>query len=363
MRASACRFGMEFARAVCVAWRHGLHSLVVVLAVAAAAMLIATEFALAQAIPPNLGAGREREQFSVPTGPRARPGGVSVSLPSTTAPAEAKSIHLVVRAVRVEGVTVYGRDEWEPLIAEIVGRRVPLQAIYDLAQQITAKYGADGYILTRAIVPVQELEPSGAVVRIEVIEGYIDRVIWPEGVARYRDFFTDYAAKIVADRPTNIRTLERYLLLANDLPGLKFTTTLKASATRRGASTLIVEMTEKPVDVFGRFDNRGTEARGPLQFMVTTTVNNLMRQHESLALTYAAALPVRELQYVAANYRHVLNSEGLTAFALGSFSWSRPGTRALEELEFHTRSAYGEVGASYPIVRSRERNLNVVLLA
>jgi hypothetical protein len=40
-----------------------------------------------------------------------------------------------------------------------------------------------------------------------------------EKLTRYRDFFTDYAARIVADRPANIRTLERYLLLANDLPG------------------------------------------------------------------------------------------------------------------------------------------------
>ncbi len=43
-------------------------------------------------------------------------------------------------------------------------------------------------------------------------------------LANYRDFFTDYTAKIIADRPANIRTLERYLLLASDLPGLKFRT-------------------------------------------------------------------------------------------------------------------------------------------
>jgi hemolysin activation/secretion protein len=326
-------------------------------------MVLVATLAAAQAIPPNLGAGREREQFMEPTQPRARPGGVAISLPSTTAPPEAKTVQVLISRIRIVGSTVYGDEEWAPLVAELLGRRVPLQAVYDLAQKITAKYGADGYVLSRAIVPVQELEPRGAVVRIEIIEGYIDKVVWPERVARYRDFFTEYAAKIVADRPTNLRTLERYLLLANDLPGLRFSTTLRASETKRGASTLIVELTEKPVDLFARFDNRGTEARGPLQFLVTATINNLMRQHESLALTYAAALPVRELQFISANYRHVLNSEGLTAFAYGSFSWSRPGTAALEELDFRTRSTYGELGASYPIIRARERNVTIVALA
>src|SRR4029078_2807957 len=125
-------------------------------------------------------------------------------------------------------------------------------------QAITAKYGADGYILSRAIVPVQELSPGGASVRIEVIEGYVDRVVWPKEVDKYRDFFTDYARKITADRPINIRTLERYLLLANYLPRLRFKTTLKASATNPAASTLYVELTEKHIDLLARSDNRGT---------------------------------------------------------------------------------------------------------
>ena len=106
--------------------------------------------------------------------------------------------------------------------------------------------------------------PGGAAVRIEVIEGYVDKVVWPERSSRATATSSPITPrKITADRPVNIRTLERYLLLANDLPGLKFTTTLKASKTEKGASTLIVEVVEKPVDFVGRFDNRGTQARGP----------------------------------------------------------------------------------------------------
>ena len=126
---------------------------------------------------------------------------------------------------------------------------VPLTAVYDLARRITAKYGAAGYVLSRAVVPPQNFGRHGAVIRIQVVEGYVDQVVWPvERLARYRDFFSDYTARIVADRPANIRTLERYLLLANDLPGLKFSTTLKPSATNPNASTLIVEVKEKPFD-------------------------------------------------------------------------------------------------------------------
>src|SRR5690606_14974497 len=131
------------------------------------------------------------------------------SLPSTQAPAGAGETTLVIRSIRVTGSTVYSDAQLLPLYQDLLNRRVTLDAIYDLAKRITAKYGADGYVISRAIVPPQELNPGGAAVRIQVIEGYVSRVEWPrEKLARYRDFFSEYSAKIVADRPVNIRTLE-----------------------------------------------------------------------------------------------------------------------------------------------------------
>ena len=148
-----------------------------------------------------------------------------------------------------------------------------------LARRITAKYGADGYVLSRAIVPPQQLDPKGAVLQIRVIEGWIDKVEWPQNLLRYRDFFSDYATRITAQRPVNIRTIERYLLLGNDLPGLKFSTSLRPADNEVGASTLVVEVTEKPLDVTARVDNRGTAARGPYQFLTAAAINNVLHQH------------------------------------------------------------------------------------
>jgi hemolysin activation/secretion protein len=157
--------------------------------------------------------------------------------------------------------------------------------------------------------------------------------------------------------------LERYLLLAGDLPGLKLSTTLKPSEKEVGASTLVVEVTEKPLDVSARVDNRGTKARGPIQYLGSVTLNNVFGQHESLGVSYASVPRSKELKYVGLNYRHVLTNEGLTAFANGSYSWGRPGTAQLEQFDFATRSTLVEVGLAYPFVRTRERNLTLSGLA
>ena len=237
-----------------------------IIAVAAVTALFASLPARAQ-IPGSELPGRDRERFQQPIVPLSQPGGPRISLPSTVAPPGADKITLTVARVVVLGSTVYWPAEFDPLYADLVGRTITLAAVYDIAARITAKYGADGYVLSRAIVPPQELTPGGAIVRIQIIEGYIDRVEWPAALSKYRDFFSYYADKIIADRPANIRTLERYLLLAGDLPGLKFKNSLKPSATNQGAATLVVEVVEKPVDAMARFDNRGTKARGPLEYL------------------------------------------------------------------------------------------------
>lgn len=327
--------------------------------VAALAMLAVPVVAMAQVIPPSEQPGRERERFTQPPSPLARPGGPVVTLPSTVAPKGAEKVFLRVRGVRITGSTVYSKEQLAPLYADLIGHRVSLATIFVLAQRVTAKYGSDGYVLSRAIVPPQQLNPKGAIVRIQVVEGYVDKVEWPPRLSRYRDFFTSYAAQITAERPVNIRTIERYLLLANDLPGLKFSTSLRPSKVHPDASTLVVAVVEKPIDVNAHIDNRGTAARGPFEFYGSATLNNLLGVHEALTLTYAGVVPLNELNYAAANYRQVLTSEGLTFFADFSDAWGTPGTAQLEELQYRTLGPYGDAGFSYPFVRSRERNLTL----
>jgi hemolysin activation/secretion protein len=332
---------------------------------AALAMVVAATAAMAQAVPPSVQPGRERERFTPPQAPLSQPGGTAISLPSTVAPPGAERIKVRVRAVRIDGMTVYTREQMAPLYADLIGKQVTLQAIYDLAQKITAKYGNDGYVISRAIVPPQQLNPAGATVRIQVIEGYVDKVEWPRTLDKYVNFFAYYTQKITAERPSNIRTIERYLLLAGDLPGLKFKNSLKPSAKQQGAATLVVEVAEKLVDALVRVDNRGPPGQGPLEFMATATLNNPLRIHDAWTLTYAGPFEPQELKYLCGQYSQVLTGEGLTFFVDGSNGWGRPQLGpdfALTAPDYHTMSTVFETGLTFPFIRTRERNLSVTAL-
>jgi hemolysin activation/secretion protein len=336
--------------------------------IAAALALVSVSFAaIAQAIPPGAQIvppsdqpGRERERFEPPAVPLAQPGGPAITVPGIEAPPGAAQTFLVIRQIQITGATVFTAAQFAELYADLIGHRVSLQQVYDLAGRITAKYGGDGYVLSRAIVPVQELDPNGAVVRIQVVEGYIEQVEWPPQLAGYRDFFTYYASRITAERPINIRTIERYLLLAGDLPGLKFKNSIKPHPSKVGAAVLVVEVTKKPIDFLGRFDNRGTHARGPNEYLGSITTNNWLGLHEAMTFTAAGSTQTQELQFYSGTYRQVLTAEGLTYFANASYGFGRPDLGVGQQfLLYRTKSLYLEAGLSYPIIRARERNLSV----
>src|SRR5947207_508303 len=126
--------------------------------VAAALAMISVSFAAvaqvvppgAQVVPPSDQPGRERERFERPPVPLAQPAGPAISVPGVEAPPGAAETKLVIRQIRIVGATIYTAAQLAELYADVVGKAVTLQAVYDLAQRITAKYGGDGYVLSRA---------------------------------------------------------------------------------------------------------------------------------------------------------------------------------------------------------------------
>ena len=278
------------------------------------------------------------------------------------APDEAEQILLVITEIQLEGNTVFQEDELGALFTPLIGERVSLKHVFDLAATLTARYGESGHVLSRVIVPPQELEPLGAVIHLRALEGYVDEVQWPESIGRYRNYFADYGVGIMGERPIRAQTMERYLLLANDLPGLSFSSTLIASETNPLASTLVVTMEEDHHDILLSVDNRGTEGTGPIQPTVIGTLSNAFGEHEEFTLGYTTAGPDQgriepELHYFTFGYLQVLGSEGLMFSLSGNASVGDPGTPALDAIEYETEGLSVSAELATPLIRTRSENL------
>ena len=244
----------------------------------------------AQTVPGGAEAGRVDERFEQTTPPTVQPR-IIQGLESTVSPSQAAEITLKLNEVIVTGSSVYSPELLAGTYDDLVGNTVTLAQVFEIAAAITAKYGQDGYTLSRAIVPPQELNQGGATIQIQILEGYIDEVRWPAETAASRKLLSQYEASITSDRPLNVRTLERYLLLANDIPGSNFQSNLVASESTIGASTLVVTVGENRTSGFVSVDNHGVEASGPYQLTLGGTLNNNFGHSERLEAKVTFAGP------------------------------------------------------------------------
>lgn len=316
--------------------------------------------AFAQTVPGGAEPGRIAERFDEITAPTAQ-ARATRGLESTIPPAQAASIELRLDDVEITGSSVYSSDDVAELYAGLVGKTVTLAQVFDIAAAITAKYGEDGYILSRAIVPPQALNPNDASIHIQIIEGYVDDVRWPANTRVRTQTLDQYEARITADRPLNVKTLERYLLLANDIPGSRFQSNLVASETNQGASTLVVTVEEDRASGFVSVDNHGVEASGPAQLTFGGTLNNYFGLNERIESEVTFAGPSEaggaELAYLSLSYEQVLNAEGLTFFLDGNVSRGEPGTAALTALNYESEGYNVSTGLSFPFIKTREQRL------
>jgi len=131
--------------------------------------------------------GRERERFERPPVPLAQPGGPASPCPARGARGRGRN-HAGGAPDSHRGRDVYTSAQLAELYADLIGHRVTLQAVYDAAGRITPNTARTATCSRAPIIPVQELDPNGAVVRIQVLEGYVETVEWPGPARRLSRF-------------------------------------------------------------------------------------------------------------------------------------------------------------------------------
>lgn len=310
--------------------------------------------ALAQ-VPSSVAPGKVEQRFETPSATMAPATAPRVQVPSAPATAPRPSMQpFTLNAVSFEGNTVYTGDELTSYAAEYTGKQVTAAEAQAIAAAVTQHYRANGYILSQAVVAGQE----GGNLRIRVIEGFIANVII-EGEVRQssdRRIIEGIAENIKNERPFRLSTLERNLLLLDDLPGATARGVIRPSTTTFGAADLVVNMTHKLWEGSFTTDNRGSEFIGPHQHSVTLAANSLLRVYDRTLLRYVTTSPLDELQFFAIEHEQQLNSNGTRLNINASETITEPSVRpAIPDID--GESTFIQARVSHPFIRSRKENL------
>lgn len=288
-------------------------------------------------------------------------GNISAQGSAAQAPAGADKVTMTLKAIEIEGASVYDEAALSAVYRDKLNTKITLADVYDIAAQLTAKYRNEGYILTQVVIPPQTID--GGKVRMRVVEGFVDKVSVEGGMGVDTAFLQGYAKKINASKPLNSKTLERYILLINDLPGMSARAVLSPSPNVVGASDVTIFVERKPYDAFFQIDNRGSRYLGPLQLNAGGRLNNMFGLYEGLSFQFVTApdgWPDRELDFGSIAWSQPINHEGTRVSVGYSITSTEPGyTLTPFDIEGLARAANIEV--MHPFIRSRQQNLYATL--
>ncbi|MCP3469110.1 hypothetical protein NLM33_02080 [Bradyrhizobium sp. CCGUVB1N3] len=194
--------------------------------------------------------------------------GTSVTAP----PAGDRNMTVLLREVLIDGG--FAEVASGGMIAGLSGRRVSVTEIYAVVAELERIYNDAGYPLVRVAVPPQHLV-DGSVLRLLVIDGFIEAINVDAVPARARSVVAARTAGLVGRRHLRRAELERALLVAGDLPGLALRSTLMRGD-REGGTKLILDGEHRLVSASTGVDDRLPASVGTWQLRGTMAVNSAL---------------------------------------------------------------------------------------
>lgn len=318
-----------------------------------AALAVAGSEAAAQAAGGTEPATIEQRLERRDEAPRIPPA-VNVPAPPSEAPAPEAAPRTVLGAVVVEGATVFTPEQLAAAYKPYLAGEIGFQEVREIAEAITAMYRDAGYFLSRARVPSQV--PELGVLRLEVVEGWIDEVAFAGGLEQHEALYRAYGDKLAAGRPTRLDTVERFVLLLGDLPGITASGSIE-EIDSDGRYRLVVEVERDAVAAYVNVDNRGTRAVGRYEALLDVAVNGLLDGRDQTAATlFTVPHQPKELIYGEIRHSRTFGSEGLAVTVRASHSESDAGGN-FQASDLGSRSSRGAVEVAYPLLRTRDANL------
>ena len=285
--------------------------------------------------------------------------GVPVAVPEVSAPA-APSIAaggptVLIEIFELTGNSVIATDE---LLAEIEGYRgkpLTVAEIYEAADRLASLYRQRGYALASVAVPEQRI--GDGIVRLDIMEGRLAEIRF-EGNRLYRsEQLSRHLDELVSGEVMTTETLERELLLLNELPGLRAQATVQPGE-QFGTSDVIVRTEEDPIEVVVRVDNYGRESLGEGRILGDFFLNSPFRLGDQLAVSVLNS-EGGQMQYARVAYNLPVTKRGTRLEASYSRFTFDADADALGGIAVSGDGTDLRGGVTHPLIRSRTSNLRV----
>lgn len=269
---------------------------------------------------------------------------------------------ILIKGFKFEGNYSVDTEILQEILASYEGKNLTFSQVKYAVSMITKYYRNQGFFVARAYIP-KDQDFKGNIIKVNVIEGLYGNFNL-ENNSGVKDFivqgYLDNTKTSRSSRSASVEknSIERTLLLLNDLPGVVITKAEVKPGNKPLTSDFdIVASKGSSYDGYFIGDNYGGKYTGKERLMAGTTINSPLSLGDQLSLN-GMITNASDIISGSASYSLPIYYSGL----IGSFGYDQTeyelsGKYSSLDAKGTSRSFYGKL--SYPIIRSRLENLYI----
>ncbi|MEO1729585.1 MAG: ShlB/FhaC/HecB family hemolysin secretion/activation protein [Pseudomonadota bacterium] len=234
-----------------------------------------------------------------------------------------------------------------------VGRDLPLSVMCDIRAQANSILRSEGYLAT---VEIPEQNLSDGVADFRVVFGRLAAVRVRGDAGPSEATVARYLRKLTEQDVFNTRDAERYLLLADDLPGVNVRLSLRPAVSGEPGDLIgEIAVVRQRGAAFANVQNLGSSTIGPFGATLQGEIYDVTGLGDRTFVTAFTTLELVEQQTFQIGHDFAVGGEGLRLGGTFTYSMTDPDND-LSGLDIESESVIGSVFASYPLQRSRTRS-------
>lgn len=224
---------------------------------------------------------------------------------------------ILIKEFTFEGNTIFKSAYLQKVVSPYKNKELTLTDLRKLCNKITDIYKKDGYFVSYAYLPVQDIKNQ--IVKISVLEGKLGEVTIDGGKFYKKNFLTSHfhaTQKGLMHYPTFLKSL----LLLNEYLKLNAQAYLKPGK-KMGEVDVVINTVEKmPIAVSFDYNNGGSRYISRSRGGTAVEMGNYFLQGDKLTIRGIKGYPTRNMIMGSGEYSITVNSYG--SKLLGSYMWT-----------------------------------------
>jgi hemolysin activation/secretion protein len=272
--------------------------------------------------------------------------------PQPATPEALPNVEVTIRRVVIDGATAFPAEQLDAITNDLIGS-TSLSQIEAARLAILNRYRDKGFVLTAVSASV---DGQGTVTFV-VSEGRIADVKLDGDIGPAGTLILRFLNHLTEERPIDIATLEHWLLLATEVPGVSLRTVLRPSTEEPGALTLIAEVSRAPFSGLLVADNAAFPQTGPAEGLIVLDANSFTEFGEKTEVSFYRTSGNTE-NFGQASSEFYVGGAGLRVKIYGGYGPTNPSS-PLRDIGYHGTTGVAGLAASYPLIRQRQLTLDL----